>query len=77
MSVKDRITYLTNKLPKTVKNYNGETVTVEEKYRANFEKYARYLGNGVYTWKGITATDTAVLFLMGVLFSERIKFKQE
>jgi len=63
-----RIKYLESKLPKNV--------DLESKYRNNFEKYSRYGGNGVYIWKGIRATDTCELFLMGILKSEGIKFKE-
>jgi hypothetical protein len=64
-----RINYLENKLPKYV--------DVNEKYGKNFDKYARYMGNGVYSWKGLMATDTRELFLIGVLRSETVKFKDE
>jgi hypothetical protein len=64
----ERIKYLESKLPKGL-DYEG-------KYYNNFSKYACYMGNGVYTWKGIHATDTRELFLMGVLSSEKIKFKE-
>jgi hypothetical protein len=64
-----RENYLLSKIPKGL-DYNS-------KYEANFEKYARYMGNGVYSWKGIHATDTRILFLTGVLMSEKVVFKQE
>jgi len=66
--MKNRIEYLESKLPKDI--------DVEMKYRKNFEKYAGYVGNGIYQWKGITTTETSELFLMGVLKSENIKFKE-
>lgn len=72
-----RIKYLEGLLPKTVKDLNGNVVSVDEKYGKNFEKYARYEGNGVYQWKGLRANDTCILFLMGVLCSENIEFKNE
>lgn len=72
--MKNRINYLESNLPKEVIDFNGNITTVEKKYRANFEKYARYEGNGVYQWKGLRATDTAELFLIGVLRSENISF---
>jgi len=68
ININDREKYLESKLPKNV--------DIEAKYRKNFERYATYLGNGIYQWKGITATDTALLFLMGVLRSENINFKE-
>lgn len=63
-----RIKYLESKLP-TGLDYEG-------KYYDNFAKYARYMGNGVYTWRGIHATDTRELFLMGVLRMEKVEFKE-
>lgn len=49
---------------------------IEAKHSEKFQKYARYLGNGVYTWRGIYATDTRELFLMGVLEAEGITFNE-
>ena len=65
----ERIMYLESKLPKGI-DFN-------EKYGKNFDKYARYMGNGVYSWKGLLATDTRELFLLGVLRSEGVEFKEE
>ena len=64
----DRISYLESKLPKGV--------DYETKYRKRFERSASYLGNGVYAWDELRATDTRELFLLGVLIGEGIKFKQ-
>jgi hypothetical protein len=61
--------YLESKIP--------AGVDINVKYMSNFEKYARYLGNGVYSWKGLYSTDTRELFLMGALMSEGIKFKEQ
>jgi len=69
----DRIKYLESRLGKT----KAEREKLEKKYQSNFEKYARYMGNGVYTWKGIYTNDTRELFLMGVLRQEGITFKEE
>lgn len=65
----ERIKYLEKKIPKGL--------DIEKKYGENFNKYARYMGNGVYSWKGLVATDTRELFLIGILRSEGIKFKEE
>ena len=35
------------------------------------------MGNGVYSWKGSIASDTRVLFLIGVLRSKKNEFKEE
>lgn len=35
------------------------------------------MGNGVYSWMGTVASDTRELFLVGVLRSKGIKFKEE
>jgi len=64
-----RIKYLESKLPKDL--------DPNDKYGKNFDKYARYMGNGVYSWKGLMATDTRELFLLGVLRSEGVEFKEE
>lgn len=66
---RNREEYLLSKIPKGL--------DYETKYWSNFKKYATFMGNGVYQWKGILANDTRTLFLMGVLRSERIDFKEE
>jgi hypothetical protein len=83
-SLRKRIEYLESKLPEKVGmvvNENGtkvmKKVSVDEKYRDNFEKYATYMGNGVYQWKGAVANDTRVLYLIAVLRSEGIVFKED
>lgn len=65
----ERIKYLESRLP--------EGLDINEKYGSKFDKYARYMGNGVYQWDGILATDTRELFLMGVLNREKIDYKEE
>ena len=72
MDRQKRIKYLEGKLADIPKE-----VDIEAKYRKNFEKYAGYQGNGVYTWKGLVAADVRELFLLGVLVGENIKFKDE
>jgi hypothetical protein len=42
----------------------------QDKWIDNFEKFARYLGGGCYTWMGYYADDTRDLFLMGVIAQE-------
>ena len=61
--------YLLSKIPRGL--------DYDSKYEANFNKYARYMGNGVYSWKGIYATDIRILFLTGILMSEKIDIKNE
>jgi hypothetical protein len=67
--MEERIKYLESLIPK-------ET-NIEEKYYNNFSKYAQYMGNGVYSYRGIASTDTRELFLMtslrqlGVNYEER------
>lgn len=53
-----------------------EDLDYVEKYWSNFEKYARYMGNGVYSWKDMLSNSTSELFYMGILRSEQIKFEQ-
>lgn len=65
----ERENYLLSKIPKDL-DYDA-------KYEAHFNKYARYMGNGSYSWKGLYANDVRILFLTGVLMSEKTKFKQE
>ena len=62
--------------PESARNKREITTDVETKYRSNFEKYASYLGHGVYQWRGATATDTRELFLLVVLRAENVKFKE-
>lgn len=47
-------------------------VDLEEKYFDNFAKYSTRIGNGVYQWRGITDTDTRILFLKGALLIEGV-----
>lgn len=69
-NVNDRETYLLSKFPK------GKFEEIESKHEENFQKYSRYMGNGVYNWMGIFSPDTRLLFLMGMLHKEGIKFKE-
>lgn len=48
----------------------------QDKYYENFCKYARYMGNGTYSWLDIYSIDTRELYLMGCLQKEKIPFKQ-
>jgi hypothetical protein len=66
--MKKRIKYLESLLP--IGN------DFQAKYGANFDKYATYMSGGVCQWKGLLSTDTAELFLMGVLKSEKIEFDE-
>ena len=72
MKLEERIQYLENKLKQI-----PPEVDVEEKYRKSFERFARYLNEGVYEWCGVIARDTRELFLEVVLLKENIKFKSE
>lgn len=67
----DRIEYLESMIPK------DKVDDIEKKYRPNFEKHAQYMGNGVYGWKGLLASNPRELYLLGVLRSENIKFEEE
>jgi hypothetical protein len=62
-----RIKYLEKLIPKDI--------DINEKYFMNFSKYAQYMGNGVYSYRGYLATDTRELFLMSSLSQLGIKFK--
>ena len=75
-----RLKYLEGLMPKEVPKIESRekvVCSVEEKYRAGFEKYAQYMGNGIYSWRGMYSTDTAELFMIVVLNSEGIKFKEQ
>jgi len=50
----ERIKYLETRLGATRKEREAK----EAKYQENFNKYARYMGNGVYSWMGILSDDT-------------------
>ena len=67
---KKRIKYLESLLPQP-------EVDIEPKYRKEFEKFARYLGNGIYSWMGIYSNDTRELWLMGVLAREGIEYEDK
>ena len=64
--MKNYTEYLEAKLPKEI----------DPKYIEQFEKYARYVGNGIYEWRGNMSTCTRQLFAMGVLSILNIKFKR-
>lgn len=59
-----RIEWLESLIPKGV--------DINEKYGDKFGKYARYMGNGVYQYRGIYSTDTRELFLITSLLQEGI-----
>jgi len=65
------------KIARLEKEQGLEKNTLEEKYRDNFDRQARYLGNGIYSWCNVNSIDTRELFLMGVLIHERIKLNIE
>lgn len=69
MKTANYVQYLESRFPK------GKQKEIEDKYFDKFAKYATYQGNGIYQWQGFLSTDTRELFLMGCLFSEKIKFK--
>ncbi|BAV39347.1 hypothetical protein BPT24_223 [Tenacibaculum phage pT24] len=55
---------------------NNDEDSLRKKYFNNFEKYASYLGNGVYTWDGFYSSCTRELWLMGALHREKIIFEK-
>ncbi len=63
-----RISYLESKLPVPEQE-------LVDKYWSGFEKYATYMGGGVYSWNGFLSTDTRELWLMGILHRMNVKFK--
>jgi len=62
--MKKRIEYLESLIPKGV--------DIDKKYFDRFTKYAYYMGNGVYQYRGIYSTDTRELFLITSLLQEGI-----
>ena len=66
--MQSRTKYLNSLLPKDR--------DIEKKYLKDFEKQACYLGNGIYEWCGIYASDTRELFLMGCLSREGIEYEK-
>lgn len=69
--MEERIKYLESLMPKE------KWDEAETKYRKGFDKYACYLGNGVYKWRDIVSTDTRTLWLMGVLSMENVNYERE
>ena len=51
-------------------------VDINERFFRNFSKYAQYMGNGIYSYRGILSTDTRELFLMTSLLQLEIPYKQ-
>jgi hypothetical protein len=70
IDIERRIKELESLLPEPEEVY-------EVKYAEKFEKYATYMGNGVYQWRGLYAPDTRMLWLLGVLRLENIEIKDE
>lgn len=66
--MENRIKYLESLVPKNIDIY--------EKYYDNFSKYAQYMGNGVYSYRGILSTDTRELFLLTSLRQLGITYKE-
>lgn len=65
----NRIQYLESLIPKDI--------DINEKFYDKFSKYAQYMGNGVYSYRGIHSTDTRELFIMTSLRQLDIKYKEE
>jgi hypothetical protein len=63
-----RTEYLESLVPTGVHN--------NERFFRNFSKYAQYMGNGIYSYRGILSTDTRELFLMTSLLQLEIPYKQ-
>jgi hypothetical protein len=63
-----RTEYLESLVPKDV--------DINERFFRNFSKYAQYMGNGIYSYRGILSTDTRELFLMTSLLQLEIPYKQ-
>jgi len=63
-----RTEYLESLIPKDV--------DINERFYDNFSKYAQYMGNGVYSYRGILSTDIRELFLMTSLLQLEIPYKQ-
>ena len=63
----------------TLKEFEKNYVTdeIEDKYWKDFERGARFVGYGVYSWHSIKAGDTRTLFLLGVAAREGIYIKTE
>jgi hypothetical protein len=66
--MENRNEYLQSLIPKDV--------DINERFYDNFSKYAQYMGNGVYSYRGILSTDTQELFLMTSLLQLEIPYKQ-
>lgn len=66
--MENRNEYLQSLIPKGI--------DINERFYDNFSKYAQYMGNGVYSYKGILSTDTRELFLMTSLLQLEIPYEQ-
>jgi hypothetical protein len=66
--MENRIKYLESLVPKNI--------DINEKYYDNFSKYAQYMGNGVYSYRGILSTNTRELFLLTSLRQLGITYKE-
>jgi hypothetical protein len=66
--MENRNEYLQSLIPKDI--------DINERFYDNFSKHAQYMGNGVYSYKGILSTDTRELFLMTSLLQLEIPYEQ-
>ena len=64
----ERVKYLESLIP--------EGTDINQKYFPSFSKYAQYMGNGVYSYRGIVSTDTRELFLMYCLREMKINYEE-
>ena len=67
-SMEKRIAYLESLVPKDV--------DIDKLFFINYAKFATYMGNGVYSYRGIHSTDTRELFLMSSLQQLKIEYKK-
>ena len=66
--MEERIAYLENLVPKDV--------DIDKLFYDNFAKFASYMGNGIYSYRGLYSTDTRELFLMSSLQRLKIEYKE-
>lgn len=66
--MEERIAYLENLVPKDV--------DIDKLFYDNFAKFASYMGNGIYSYRGLYSTHTRELFLMYCLRELGINYEE-
>ncbi|MCW8966681.1 MAG: hypothetical protein OQK82_08365 [Candidatus Pacearchaeota archaeon] len=77
MTINEEAKYLKGLVEKHNIDEDGRLTEKHKPYSDIFEKQARYICEGVYSWGSIYARDTRLLFLKGILAMNGISFEED